>query len=329
MDHNTHTPPVAPPQPHQPTNALAIASLVLAFFIPVVGLVLAIIALHQIKKEPQAGKGLAIGGLIVSIVYIVLGVLAFVLLIFGAIVAQDQVTKVSNNINTQALSAEDQAIENITRSYKKLVPDTLNDQGEDVAVDDTDKKIDTAQVESISVPSDIYANFMDDVTDLQDAMVRALTDNGLTQTGQLTETSTSYMADYSNEHVYCNLAVTKFYSRLNCAKNSTFDAALADSKDATAVLASTYKDVSSQPQLQIDYWQVSEDGGVTGMAVRYHKQASGVTSPTTYIAKIDDTWKVLGQSEATPAGEAPLSCTILQATNLHRVFVDLPCAEPR
>ncbi|WP_320777259.1 DUF4190 domain-containing protein [Streptomyces sp. CRN 30] len=53
-----------------PVNGLAIAALVLGFlcFLPLVGLVLGVIALAQIKKRGERGRGLAIGGIAVSAV---------------------------------------------------------------------------------------------------------------------------------------------------------------------------------------------------------------------------------------------------------------------
>ncbi|MCF6522022.1 DUF4190 domain-containing protein [Streptomyces sp. JJ36] len=70
-------PPFAPPPP---TNGMAIASLVTAFAcgaIPV-GLILGIVALSQIRQRGEKGRGLAIGGIVVTAVQIVL-ILAVVL----------------------------------------------------------------------------------------------------------------------------------------------------------------------------------------------------------------------------------------------------------
>jgi len=55
------------PQPTAGTNGLAIASLVLAFFCSVAGLVCGIVALNQIKQRPQPGRGLAIAGIALSV----------------------------------------------------------------------------------------------------------------------------------------------------------------------------------------------------------------------------------------------------------------------
>jgi Domain of unknown function (DUF4190) len=65
------------PQPSGGTNGLAIASLVLAFFCSLAGLVCGIIALNQIRDRNQEGRGIAIAGIIISCLSIV-GAIAWV-----------------------------------------------------------------------------------------------------------------------------------------------------------------------------------------------------------------------------------------------------------
>ncbi|MFD0151368.1 DUF4190 domain-containing protein [Streptomyces sp. NPDC055721] len=57
-------------QPKRSTNGLAVASLVsgIVCCLPPLGLILGLIALPQIKKKDQAGKGLAVAGIILSVV---------------------------------------------------------------------------------------------------------------------------------------------------------------------------------------------------------------------------------------------------------------------
>ncbi|MFD0550623.1 DUF4190 domain-containing protein [Streptomyces rectiviolaceus] len=66
------------PYSRPPVNGFAIASLVLGIlcFVPAVGLILGLVALAQIAKKGERGKGLAIAGSILSVVGIVLLVLA-------------------------------------------------------------------------------------------------------------------------------------------------------------------------------------------------------------------------------------------------------------
>lgn len=68
------------PQPGQPiggvpqkpkTNGLAIGSLVSSFFCGLLGIILGIIAISQINKSNEGGKGLAIAGIAIGAVSIV------------------------------------------------------------------------------------------------------------------------------------------------------------------------------------------------------------------------------------------------------------------
>src|SRR3954469_20799055 len=56
------------------TNGMAIASLVCAFFCTPLGLIFGFIALSQIKERGQGGRGLAIAGIVISIVSLVIGI---------------------------------------------------------------------------------------------------------------------------------------------------------------------------------------------------------------------------------------------------------------
>jgi len=75
-----HQPQYQPqyPQQFQPsrsgnTNSMAIASLICAFFIFPLGIIFGHIAMGQIKRTGEGGKGLATAGLIIG--YLVLGFL--------------------------------------------------------------------------------------------------------------------------------------------------------------------------------------------------------------------------------------------------------------
>ena len=68
------------PQPGQPgqqfggypqkakTNGLAIAALVCSFFCGILGIILGIVAINQINKTNEGGKGLAIAGIVLGAV---------------------------------------------------------------------------------------------------------------------------------------------------------------------------------------------------------------------------------------------------------------------
>ena len=83
-------PPAAPPAPTPyasaptgpKTNTLAIVSLVLAFFISLGAIICGHIALSQIKKTGENGRGLAMAGLILGYVGLVLG---FIVIVFSIV----------------------------------------------------------------------------------------------------------------------------------------------------------------------------------------------------------------------------------------------------
>jgi len=72
--------PVRPPQPTNvaQTNAFALVSVILAFLQPIAGIVFGHIALSQIKRNGDTGRGLALTGVIVGYVWLALGLLFFV-----------------------------------------------------------------------------------------------------------------------------------------------------------------------------------------------------------------------------------------------------------
>ena len=70
MDMDTNSPPSSPSPEPLKTSGLAIASLICAFLVPPLGLVLGLLALRSIKSNPATGgKGIAIAGAVVSGVF--------------------------------------------------------------------------------------------------------------------------------------------------------------------------------------------------------------------------------------------------------------------
>ena len=77
------TDPVVPPaapayQPvaaGQKTNTLAIVALILGIVVPIGGIICGPIALGQIKRTGESGRGLAMAGLIIGIVLTLLGII--------------------------------------------------------------------------------------------------------------------------------------------------------------------------------------------------------------------------------------------------------------
>ena len=69
------------PATNQKTNVLAVVGLIFAFFIPLVGLICSIIGLSQAKNKSEKGKGLAIAGIIISVIVGLLQILTIVLIV--------------------------------------------------------------------------------------------------------------------------------------------------------------------------------------------------------------------------------------------------------
>lgn len=62
------------------TNVLAIVGLVLAFIVPLVGVILGFVARSQIKRTGEKGSGLALAAIIVGLAFIVIGIISAVVL---------------------------------------------------------------------------------------------------------------------------------------------------------------------------------------------------------------------------------------------------------
>ena len=61
------------------TNGIAIAALVTSFFVSVLGIILGFVALSQIKKSGENGRGLALAGIIIGFVAVGITVLIIIL----------------------------------------------------------------------------------------------------------------------------------------------------------------------------------------------------------------------------------------------------------
>lgn len=65
-------------------NVLAIIGFIGAFFINVVGIVLGFIALSQIKRTGEKGRGLAIAAIVIGAVSVVIGIISVIVLFSAA-----------------------------------------------------------------------------------------------------------------------------------------------------------------------------------------------------------------------------------------------------
>lgn len=82
------------------TNTMAVIALILAFFIPLIGLILGIVAISQIKKRNEGGKGLAIASIVVSIVIMVMQFIVVLAIAGGIFAAKSELNKQGVNIDT-------------------------------------------------------------------------------------------------------------------------------------------------------------------------------------------------------------------------------------
>lgn len=105
-----------PTDPNAKLNPLALIGFIMTFFFGIVGVIMCIIALGQIKKTGQKGKGLAIAGIIIGLLPIlfVIGMILFVFYNFGgeiytSMIGEDACGKVDNfgYYETSDLSAEE------------------------------------------------------------------------------------------------------------------------------------------------------------------------------------------------------------------------------
>jgi hypothetical protein len=82
IDKTEATPAVEQPKP-QKTNTLSVIGLISSFFIPPLGLILSIIGVSQASKRNEKGKGLAIAGIIISILNGIFQIVFLLIIIFA------------------------------------------------------------------------------------------------------------------------------------------------------------------------------------------------------------------------------------------------------
>ena len=75
------------PEPQQPMNTLAIIAFVASFFVSLAGIICGHIALGQIKKTGQRGRGLALAGTIIGYVVLALEIIAIIAVIVVSAIA--------------------------------------------------------------------------------------------------------------------------------------------------------------------------------------------------------------------------------------------------
>ena len=72
----TYTPSQRTYEEEQKYSGMAIAGFILSFFVPILGVIFSIIGLNQCKNEGRKGHGLAVAGIVISIVFFVINLVA-------------------------------------------------------------------------------------------------------------------------------------------------------------------------------------------------------------------------------------------------------------
>ncbi|WP_241519589.1 DUF4854 domain-containing protein [Bifidobacterium callitrichidarum] len=137
-----------PPAANQRYNGLAIAGFICSFFVSLVGLILSIIGLNQIKKQGGKGKGFAIAGIVISAASLVLSAILVIAVIAGGwSYAKNELQNDLNDAKSDysysdsgksgsdgsSDSASGENLDNLDDS----LDDTLNDTFDDLAKSDT------------------------------------------------------------------------------------------------------------------------------------------------------------------------------------------------
>ena len=117
-----------PPEANQKYNGLAIAGFICSFLVSLLGLILSIVGLNQIKKQGGKGKGLAIAGIIISAAGMVIQVILVIALIVGGV---SYTSKAVDEAKTDSFYSQSSS-GNGDSSDKSKAQDNLDD-----ALDDT------------------------------------------------------------------------------------------------------------------------------------------------------------------------------------------------
>ena len=126
-------PPAPPPSAKDEKNTIAIVGLVLAFFVPIVGLIMSIIGLSKSKKTKGVGKGIAIAGIIASLIVGFLQVLFFtgiiMAIIFGSNLELTQYSDPTRNYTVKHPEEWEKVTETVSGAESVAFEDKLDETG--------------------------------------------------------------------------------------------------------------------------------------------------------------------------------------------------------
>lgn len=113
-------------QTESPTNGLVIAGFVLAFLMPLIGLILSIVGLSQTKKRNQKGGGLAVAGIVISSIGTLVWLVIVPILVFTSLTGtQKEARDIEREIDIRAIQSQLEIYYNQMGQYPTL--SNLND----------------------------------------------------------------------------------------------------------------------------------------------------------------------------------------------------------
>lgn len=126
-----------PPEANRKYNGLAIAGFICSFLVSLLGLILSIVGLDQIKKQGGKGKGLAIAGIIISAAGMVIQVILVIALIAGgasyAIKAIDEAKTDSSYSQSSSGNGDSSDKSKAQDNLDDALDDTLGETHDDLA----------------------------------------------------------------------------------------------------------------------------------------------------------------------------------------------------
>jgi hypothetical protein len=150
--------PGLPPADHKPqkTNTMAILGLIFAFVFSPLGIVFSAVGLSQIKKRREDGRGLAIAGLILSIVFLLVSIAVFAFALSVVTTTVEESTSAAAPLD--AASAD---VEGVAAACEVIMPAMMNME--------TDMATVTTPEDYAAVITDVRTAFEDAAAESSDA----------------------------------------------------------------------------------------------------------------------------------------------------------------
>lgn len=132
------------------TNTLAILSLIFGFLVNIVGIVLGFVALNQIKRTGEKGRGLAIAGIVVGFISLIGGIIFAILMLAGL-----------NEVAKSAASYESSAAAASSSSASALATEEVSEEASEAA-DEASSVASDVEMEAALDPASPYCVALDE-----------------------------------------------------------------------------------------------------------------------------------------------------------------------